>query len=612
MHSGRRRPASPPWPVRLEPIPLDLPRHGRAPPRGAARMNIKTPTKTIRAAIYARVSTEEQVDGTSLDEQVRLCREEATRRGWVVTAEYVDAGISGTDRNRPRWRALLAAAQQREVDAVIVLKLDRFARNAGAIITETDRFIELGIGFVVVDQAIDMSTPAGRMMRTVLSGVAEMERDLIVGRTVAGQRAKALNGGWPGGEPHYGWELVGKGRDARPAPSEPEREVIQLVRKLLTRKRLNAQQVADHLNGLGIKPRHASRWNPDVLRRMITSPTLHTGKTWWGAPESGSLYKRTHHTRLDRDGKPVHGDPIELTLPEPPLTRDQHRAAVRAVARRSTRGLTSAPKTQLLSTRLVGACGKHYIGVSLAGKDFDVYRCSGRKHINGENKCKCKQVRADALDGRVWSEVATLLGSPDRLEAMARLWLEVPEDADLADVGPILARLDQEIERKRRALSRSLDDKYEADDPTEHDERIARFRAELSELQERRAGYFAMQSTAAEKRERLTDLVALAERARHRLDALPSSARREIVEMLDIRVSMVGEVVMRLPERVSEPEHVRITGIIDPRLFGDGSADNRGEDVGPPPGFPTSRNPSHGDDGRGRVRGAARGDHEVG
>ena len=558
-------------------------------------MNAKTQAPTIRAAIYARVSTEEQVDGTSLDEQIKACRKAAADRGWEVVAEYIDAGISGTDRNRPRWRAMLAAAQEREVDAVVVLKLDRFARRAADILTETDRFIELGVGFVVVDQAIDLSTPAGRMMRTMLAGVAEMERDLIVGRTVPGQRAKAKNGGRPGGAPPFGWTIAGEGKSTYLVPNQEERAVLAEAVRCLLRRRMNPQEIADHLNATGMRPRKAARWNPDVLRRMLTNPTLYTGKSWWGATASGTFYKRSHHTRLDRDGNPVHGAAIEITLPEPPLTRDQHRAILKAIERLSTRGKSAEARTQMLSTRLVGACGKHYIGVTLSDKPYDVYRCSGRKHINGPEKCDCKQVRADALDARVWAEVVGLLGSPERLESMARLWLEVPEDADLDDVTPVIARLDKEIASTRRALERAREAQYKADDPEEQETWIQKFRAELADLTDRRAGYVAMQEATVAKAERLSDLALLAARASGRLETLPDSARREIVEILDIRVTMIGEVVMRLPERVSEPEGIRINGRIDPRLFGDGEADNRHENARPQPGFPAAGKSSEGE-----------------
>ncbi len=557
-------------------------------------------TPTIRAAIYARVSTTSQVDGTSLDEQQALCKDTILAKGWEVGGVYVDEGLSGTSRERPEWSRMLADCKSGDLQAVVVAKLDRFARKAADAITETDRFSELGVTLVVVKEQIDMSTPGGRMMRTMLAGVAEMERDMIVERTVSGQRAKAQNGTWPGGTPPYGWKLQGKGRTAEPVPDLEEREVIALVYELLVRKRLNAQQATDRLNDLGLKPRKVARWNPDVLRRMITNPTLYTGTVLWGAAETGSLYKRSHHTRLDRNGQPVYGTPIELTLPEPPLTRTQHRTVRRVIERRSTRNTASAPQTQLMSTRLVGACGKHYIGVSLANKDYDVYRCSGRRHTNGPEKCTCKQVRAQTLDARVWGEIARLLGDPSRLEAMARRWLELPDESSLDDVAPIITKLDREIERKSRALSRARDDMYEADDPSEHTERIERFSVELAGLKQRMSGYAAMVSDAAAKQERMTDLVRLAERARGRLETLPVAARREIVEILDIRVSMIGDVVICQPDRVSEPEGIRITGVIDPRLFDDGSDGKRGGDAGPLSDFPTPGNSRHGghrDDG---------------
>lgn len=278
--------------------------------------------------------------------------------------------------------------------------------------------------------------------------------------------------------------------------------------------------------------------------------------------------------------------------------------------------MSAAPKTQMLSTRLVGECGEHYIGVSIAAKDYDVYRCSGRKHIKGADKCRCKQVQSQAIDARVWGEVVKLLGDPARLEAMARQWLEVPEQSDdlteraVAGIEKDIAKL----ERGRANASREL---LLADNPEPLREALADIERELGELKNRRAAYAALQASATDKAQKLTDLARLAERAKGRLESMPAAQRREVIEILDIRVAMFGDI------SGSEPESIRITGQIDPRLFDDGSASNSAEDVGPRPSSPTSGNqdtghprpqssgysaqgnPSAGDDGGGRVRGSA-------
>jgi site-specific DNA recombinase len=567
-----------------------------APTEGRPLVN--TRTQTIRAAIYARVSTAGQVDGTSLDEQRSICEAAILSRGWEVAGEYVDEGLSGTSRERPEWSRMLGDCRSGAIQAVVVAKLDRFARKAADAITETDRFSDLGVTLVVVKEQIDMSTPAGRMMRTMLAGVAEMERDLIVDRTVAGQRAKGRNGQWPGGQPPFGWKLEGTKRDARPVPDGREREVVSVAYDLLVKKHLTSGQVADRLNDSGLLPRKAERWNPDVLRRTLANETLHTGRVIWGAPESGSIYKRSHHTKLDRNGNPVYGDPIELTLPEPPITAQQHRAVMRALAKRSTRGLARAPKTQLLSTRLTSECGQHYIGVSLAAKDYDVYRCSGRKHLRGAEKCQCKQVQAQALDARVWVEVAHLLGDPARLEAMARQWLEVPEQSDDLTERAV-AGIEKEIAKLERGRNNATRELLLADNPEPIREVLGDIERELNELKDRRAAYAALQNSATATAQKLTDIARLAERAKGRLESMPPAQRREVIEILDVRVTMHG------PIEKSEPESITITGQIDPRLFDDGSASTSSEDVGPQPSSPTAGNHEQGDDGRdGVLRGS--------
>ncbi|RPE78953.1 MULTISPECIES: recombinase family protein [unclassified Frondihabitans] len=545
---------------------------------------MKTSAETVRAAIYLRVSTSDQVDNTSLAEQRLVCEAAiAGHPGWVVAEVYADEGLSGTSDERPAWRRMLADAQAGTVGAVVVAKLDRFARNAGHAIAETDRLQALGIPLLIVKEQIDMSTPQGRLMRTMLAGFAEMERDVIVSRTVGGQRAKATNGDWPGGKPPFGWRLQDVGRNARPVPDERERHVIGLVYDLLVRKHLTAGQVADRLNDAGMLTRSAqenlergraggAHWDPQVLRRTFANDVLYTGKTIWGAVESGSMYKRSHHTKLDRHGKPLYGDPIELQLVDPPLTRRQHLALIREFARRSTRGQSRPEVKQMLATRLKGECGEVYYGVSTAGKDYDVYRCSGRKHLKGKDKCSCVQVQVQDLDARVWAQVEQLLGDPNRLESLARQWLEVPADATVSGTADAVSGIDRQIEKWERALGRASREILLADDPEPLRQAVSGLSKELADLRERKAAYALLLASETAKAQSLTDIVQLAERAKGRLRGMDREQRREVIEILGIEVQMAG------PYAASRPDHVHIAGRFDARLFtpADGETENGG------------------------------------
>jgi DNA invertase Pin-like site-specific DNA recombinase len=144
----------------------------------------------MKVAIYARVSTAN--NGQDPTMQTRELREYCERRGWSVAGEYVDLGISGTKEKRPQLDRLMAEAHRRRFDAVIVWKFDRFARSVSHLLRALQTFKALGIEFVSFSEQLDTSTPAGKMVFTVLGAVAELERSLIVERVKAGLRnAKA-------------------------------------------------------------------------------------------------------------------------------------------------------------------------------------------------------------------------------------------------------------------------------------------------------------------------------------------------------------------------------------------------------------------------------------
>ncbi len=109
-----------------------------------------------------------------------------------MAGEYVDLGISGVKEKRPQLDRLMVEAHRRRFDAVIVWKFDRFARSVSHLLRALETFQALGIHFVSLSESLDTSTPAGKMVFTVLGAVAELERSLIVERVRAGMRnAKA-------------------------------------------------------------------------------------------------------------------------------------------------------------------------------------------------------------------------------------------------------------------------------------------------------------------------------------------------------------------------------------------------------------------------------------
>jgi len=146
----------------------------------------------MKIALYARVSTTDK--GQDPEMQLRELREYCERRKLEIAHEYVDNGISGSKESRPELNRLMADANRRKFDAVLVWKFDRFARSTSHLLKALETFQSLKIDFVSLTEGIDTSTPVGAMVFTILGAVGQMERELIRERIRAGVRNARAKG----------------------------------------------------------------------------------------------------------------------------------------------------------------------------------------------------------------------------------------------------------------------------------------------------------------------------------------------------------------------------------------------------------------------------------
>src|SRR6201993_5163006 len=137
-----------------------------------------------RTALYMRVSTKGH--GQTTETQALALRDYAGHRGFEIIGEYRDEGISGSKDSRPALDRLMKDARGRKFDVVIVARFDRFARSVSHLLRALEEFGHLGVDFVSLSEAIDTSTPMGKMIFTVLGAVAELERNLIKERVHMG------------------------------------------------------------------------------------------------------------------------------------------------------------------------------------------------------------------------------------------------------------------------------------------------------------------------------------------------------------------------------------------------------------------------------------------
>jgi putative DNA-invertase from lambdoid prophage Rac len=149
----------------------------------------RKPAKMFRAGIYARVSTDDQ---QTIPLQIRALREYAARRGWTMALQVKEVG-SGASQRQHREK-LLDAARRREIDVALVWRLDRWGRSVADLLATPQELEHLGVGFVSLTEALDLTTSAGRAMAALLAVFAEFEREFLRERVRAGLAHARQNG----------------------------------------------------------------------------------------------------------------------------------------------------------------------------------------------------------------------------------------------------------------------------------------------------------------------------------------------------------------------------------------------------------------------------------
>ncbi len=165
--------------------------------------------KSLRVGLYARVSTHDQ---QTLPMQMFAMREYADKRNWQIVIEVKDVGSGAT--TRPDREKLIDAARRREIDLVLVWRLDRWGRSLVDLVTTLQELSAIDVGFVSLCEALDLTTPSGRALAGMLAVFAEFERDILRDRVKAGI-AQARKEGRPHGRPQTAAKLVTEMRRLR-------------------------------------------------------------------------------------------------------------------------------------------------------------------------------------------------------------------------------------------------------------------------------------------------------------------------------------------------------------------------------------------------------------
>ena len=241
--------------------------------------------KKTRCYIYTRVSTAIQVDGYSLDAQKDKLRKYAEFQDMEIVGEYSDEGHSGKNiKGRQEFMRMLNDIEDGKdgVDFVLVFKLSRFGRNAADVLSSLQLMQDYGVNLICVEDGIDSSKEAGKLLISIIAAVAEMERENIRVQTMAGREQKAREGKWNGGFAPYGYKL----ENGELVIAEDEVEIIQMIfdRYIHTNDGING--VANYLNNHGYTKKLRQNgtipgFSSGFIKKIIDNP-VYMGKIAYG------------------------------------------------------------------------------------------------------------------------------------------------------------------------------------------------------------------------------------------------------------------------------------------------------------------------------------------
>jgi site-specific DNA recombinase len=474
-----------------------------------------------QAAIYARVSTEDQVDGTSLDTQLERCRAHVLGRGWNLAGEFVDEGVSGSLSSRPALDKLIAEVRAGHIHVVVVAKLDRFGRSVRHLSSLLGELDDLRVEFVSLSEAIDSSTPVGRLQRTLLASFAEFERDRIRERTSEGILAVAREGYWPSGEPPFGLWTVPDGRRRRVVIQQAEAAAINHAVECIVERGMSTWETAASLNALELRPRKSARWTGANLRSVLLNGSALSGRWIWSKGREGE-------TAIDVPAI---------------LSPEQHEALMAALAR--TRRATPYRKHFYLlgGGRITSPCGGRMQGWTSdgVGPSAPVYKCPlSWASVPKDERCGCQTLRRDTIDDAVWAEVVRLLSRPEVLMAGAQEALDLTA-AGRELGGEDLAALDRRIGRLERAAGEKVA-KLLADglDPVVAQHAASALTADLTGLRDHRSKVASWARANADRASRAERLWQLAARAAEVLAEPSDELRHQVIDALEVRVALGG------------------------------------------------------------------------
>ncbi len=414
----------------------------------------------MKAALYARVSSASQDVDLSISAQLKALRDYASKHSYQIVREYVDEAESGRTSDRPAFREMIALAKAKHppFEAILVWKLNRFARNRGDSIIYKKLLRDRGIKLISINEPLEDS-PSGHLLEGVIETIDEFYSENLGEDIKRGMRENAERGFFNGSRPPYGFHKVdaidGDKTRHRLEP-DPEgstsRQVVQLIFNLAL-KGMGCKEIAKFLNKEGYPTSEGQKWGRTTVHKILTNEAYCGTLVWGGRPGHPAIHSGTLPVRVENAWPAV----IDRE------TFDNIRQKMSNNAPQTVHPRT-VPSFYLLSGLLHCSCGQAMIGRSAKSHRYHYYVCN-RGYKQGKESCNARDVPKDKIEKIVIEQIKQKVLTQECLEELIKLVNEELDsahgllkdkldviDAELNDVKARLSKLYDALETGKLSL----------------------------------------------------------------------------------------------------------------------------------------------------------------
>ena len=415
--------------------------------------------KKLRCYIYVRVSTSMQVDGYSLEAQRERLLRFAEFQEMEVVREYCDAGKSGKNiSGRPEFSQMLQdiAEDRDRVDFILVFKLSRFGRNAADVLNSLQYIQDFGVNLICVEDGIDSSKDSGKLTITVLSAVAEIERENILVQTMEGRRQKAREGKWNGGQAPFGYELDSK--NGTLTVNSKEAEIVRIIFSKFVNEGLGADSICDYLNQHGyqkkkVKKNELNYFSRGLIMKILDNP-VYIGKIAYGRTATEKVKgSRDQYKRVKTDDymliDGIHEAIVDQELWEAARIRRKETGVKwnKTHSLEHEHILSGILRCPVCGSGLVGTVRRRKNKKSGEYKDDFYYKCLHRKKIDDIHFCNFRLVlNQDEINHQTEEIILDMVADPEFRDYM------VSKLDEKVDVSALETEKNQIMEQLRQVM----------------------------------------------------------------------------------------------------------------------------------------------------------------